>query len=507
MPITRTCRCPDRSAAPSAGSRPSAASPPTRPRRGSRASSWKPPRRSRAISPATGRRSASRARSATSDAKYRNFIGPTGVDVANVRVFQNTPDWTLSATPTLSVPGRRRGRSPPIDGVVSQPDASVRNRQPVPRPAGLHAARRRDHLCLRRGERYSIGIHGKNLTDKRYKTSGYQYINSTIAGVPILNRGGGLYPDAGQGRHRDRLLRQSAAGVRHDQRQVLIPTSLAPARHPGDDGRGEDVAMTEHEDLPAGYRGLVLAMLLLVYTFNFLDRQILGILAQPIKADLGLTDTQLGALGGIAFALLYSTLAIPLALLADRTSRSWVITVSLAVWSGFTALCGARDGLLAAVRLSPGRRRRRGGRRRAVLCADRRLFPGRSRGARACRSIRSASRSGWPAGVARRLYRDAGRTGARRSSPSASWASSSPRSSAWSSRNRAKRRRRRRDRAPVSAVFAHPRAQAQLLADGVRRVDVELAGGYGLAFWTPSLLIRSSGSTWPIPPIISDRCC
>lgn len=88
------------------------------------------------------------------------------------------------------------------------------------------------------------------------------------------------------------------------------------------------------------YKWLVLAMLLLVYTFNFLDRQILGILAIPIKAELGLSDTQLGALGGIAFALLYSTLAIPLALLADRTSRTWVITISLAVWSGFTALCG-----------------------------------------------------------------------------------------------------------------------------------------------------------------------
>lgn len=89
-----------------------------------------------------------------------------------------------------------------------------------------------------------------------------------------------------------------------------------------------------------GYRALVLAMLLLVYTFNFLDRQILGILVQPIKADLGLTDTQLGALGGIAFAFLYSTLGVPLALLADRTSRTWVVTVSLTVWSGFTALCG-----------------------------------------------------------------------------------------------------------------------------------------------------------------------
>ncbi|MFV3077788.1 spinster family MFS transporter [Niveispirillum fermenti] len=89
-----------------------------------------------------------------------------------------------------------------------------------------------------------------------------------------------------------------------------------------------------------GYRALVLAMLLLVYIFNFIDRQILGILAVPVKAELGLSDTQLGLLGGIAFALLYSTAAVPLGWLADRTSRTWVITGALVVWSGFTALCG-----------------------------------------------------------------------------------------------------------------------------------------------------------------------
>ncbi|MDG5487978.1 MFS transporter [Sphingomonas sp. BGYR3] len=105
-----------------------------------------------------------------------------------------------------------------------------------------------------------------------------------------------------------------------------------------------------------GYRAAALAMLLLVYTFNFLDRQILGILVQPIKADLNLTNTQLGALGGIAFALLYSTLAIPLALIADRTSRTWVITLSLTVWSGFTALCGMAGSFwqLFAFRLGVG---------------------------------------------------------------------------------------------------------------------------------------------------------
>ncbi|OHT19528.1 MULTISPECIES: spinster family MFS transporter [Edaphosphingomonas] len=85
---------------------------------------------------------------------------------------------------------------------------------------------------------------------------------------------------------------------------------------------------------------VVLAMLLVVYIFNFVDRQILAILAAPIQHDLGLSDGQMGLLGGVAFALLYSTLGVPLAWLADRTRRSWVITLSLICWSGFTALCG-----------------------------------------------------------------------------------------------------------------------------------------------------------------------
>ena len=89
---------------------------------------------------------------------------------------------------------------------------------------------------------------------------------------------------------------------------------------------------------------LVLGLLLLAYIFNFLDRQILGILAQPIKADLNLTDTQFGAIGGLAFALLYSVLGIPLAYLADKTSRSGVVAASLALWSAFTALCGTAQG-------------------------------------------------------------------------------------------------------------------------------------------------------------------
>ncbi len=89
--------------------------------------------------------------------------------------------------------------------------------------------------------------------------------------------------------------------------------------------------------------GLLLGLLLLVYSFNYLDRQILSILAVPVKAELRLSDRELGLLGGLAFAALYSTMAVPLALVADRTGRSRVIAWSLAVWSAFTALCGTAN--------------------------------------------------------------------------------------------------------------------------------------------------------------------
>lgn len=85
---------------------------------------------------------------------------------------------------------------------------------------------------------------------------------------------------------------------------------------------------------------LVLALLLLAYILNYLDRQILGILAGPIIAELHLSDTQFGLLSGPPFALLYSALGVPFAYFADRTSRSRTIAAALAIWSGFTALCG-----------------------------------------------------------------------------------------------------------------------------------------------------------------------
>ncbi len=99
-----------------------------------------------------------------------------------------------------------------------------------------------------------------------------------------------------------------------------------PAQPPGTDG--------------TGYRAYVLAVLVLVYTVNFLDRQITSILAIPIKAELGLSDTQLGLMGGLAFALFYTALGIPIARLADGGSRTRIMTWALGFWSLMTAVCG-----------------------------------------------------------------------------------------------------------------------------------------------------------------------
>lgn len=103
-------------------------------------------------------------------------------------------------------------------------------------------------------------------------------------------------------------------------------------------------AIAQPASKPAASPNLVLGMLLLVYIFNFVDRQILSILAAPIQAELGLDDAELGMLGGLAFAILYSTLGVPLAWVADRTSRSWVITGSLVVWSLCTSACALAQG-------------------------------------------------------------------------------------------------------------------------------------------------------------------
>ncbi|MFC3712862.1 spinster family MFS transporter [Sphingoaurantiacus capsulatus] len=90
------------------------------------------------------------------------------------------------------------------------------------------------------------------------------------------------------------------------------------------------------------YVRYTLWILLAVYILNFLDRQIVNILAEPIKRDLGLSDTQVGLMTGLAFALFYAVLGIPIARYADapQSNRVGIISVSLALWSGMTVLCG-----------------------------------------------------------------------------------------------------------------------------------------------------------------------
>ncbi|MEG3087606.1 spinster family MFS transporter [Sphingomonas sp. PB4P5] len=244
----------------------------------------------------------------------------------------------------------------------------------------------------------------------------------------------------------------------------------------------------------AGYSALVLAMLLLVYTFNFLDRQILGILVQPIKAELGLSDTQLGLLGGTAFAILYSTLAIPLALIADRTSRSWVITISLTVWSLFTALCGVATNFtqMFLFRLGVGVGEAGGVAPSYALIAD--YFPPERR-ARALGIYSMGIPIGLAAGTLlgafiatyvdwRAAFIVVGVAGII-IAPIFRWIVKEPPRAAAPV-----------GRAPVSAVFAILAKKPSFWLMAFAASMSSLAG-YGLAFWVPSLLIRSYGFDLP----------
>lgn len=89
-----------------------------------------------------------------------------------------------------------------------------------------------------------------------------------------------------------------------------------------------------------GYRGYVLLSLTLVYTLNFIDRNLLGVVAQPIIAEFGLSDTEYGFLNGPPFALFYALMGIPIAMAADRFNRVAIMALCIAVWSLMTALCG-----------------------------------------------------------------------------------------------------------------------------------------------------------------------
>jgi MFS family permease len=114
-------------------------------------------------------------------------------------------------------------------------------------------------------------------------------------------------------------------------------------------------AMTDAKTA-SGYRYVVVWLLVIVYTLNFLDRQLVAVLAEPIRKDLNLTDTQLGMLGGIYFAAFYTFFGIPVGWLADRTKRIWIMSGACALWSLFTMGCGLASNFvqLAIMRMGVG---------------------------------------------------------------------------------------------------------------------------------------------------------
>lgn len=100
------------------------------------------------------------------------------------------------------------------------------------------------------------------------------------------------------------------------------------------------VGQDSNPEFTEGYKKYVLLLLTGVYVFNFIDRQILVILQESIKEELALSDTQLGLLTGLAFAIFYVTVGLPIARLADRYNRKNIISISLAVWSAMTVVSG-----------------------------------------------------------------------------------------------------------------------------------------------------------------------
>ena len=114
---------------------------------------------------------------------------------------------------------------------------------------------------------------------------------------------------------------------------------------------------TEPQPIRVGaYAWYALIVLVIVYILNFIDRQILSILAEDIKADLGLEDAQIGFLYGTAFAVFYALFGIPLGRLADSWYRGRLMALGLALWSSMTALSGFANsfGMLAVARVGVG---------------------------------------------------------------------------------------------------------------------------------------------------------
>lgn len=110
----------------------------------------------------------------------------------------------------------------------------------------------------------------------------------------------------------------------------MVDATLAPSRP----------AASEAAPVTPSYRRYALSLMLGIYILNFLDRQVINILAEPIKQDLNLADWQIGMMSGLAFALFYTVLGVPIARFSETRNRPFIIAGALTIWSGFTALCG-----------------------------------------------------------------------------------------------------------------------------------------------------------------------
>ncbi len=109
---------------------------------------------------------------------------------------------------------------------------------------------------------------------------------------------------------------------------------------PGNGGQNRRERGCVETQAAGNRRWIVLVTLTFVYVLNFLDRQLLGILAKPIQDSLHITDGELGLIGGLYFAFFYCFIAIPVGWLADRTHRVGVLSLACAIWSGATMACG-----------------------------------------------------------------------------------------------------------------------------------------------------------------------
>ena len=130
--------------------------------------------------------------------------------------------------------------------------------------------------------------------------------------------------------------------------EITAPTGEGPA------GRRNPQSTIAIAPVSAAYRRYVLWLLLLVYVVNFIDRQVINILAEPIKNDLHLADWQLGLLSGFAFGIVYTLLGFPLARAADRHHRGFIIAGCLATWSAFTGACGFAQNFVQLVAARAG---------------------------------------------------------------------------------------------------------------------------------------------------------